>query len=117
MASSKWVVVLEDQKVMEAEAGPVLAFLRTLDPFISALEDGMEVSGHLVCRATEPTIERTEEEKALWSFTSTLHTQIHNASDAAGRGETNQAMALLFLVRDRINHFLSNKTNPTEKGS
>lgn len=113
MASSKWVVVFPDRKVMEDEAGPVLAFVRQLDPFISALEDGMEVDGHLVCRAVEPAVKRTEEEKALWSFTSTLHTQIHNAADAAGRGEVNRAMQLLFLVRDRINHFLSGKTEPT----
>ena len=116
MASSKWVVVRADRKVMEDNAGPVLAFLRSLDPFVSDLEDGMEVEGHLVTRAVQPVIERSEEEKALWSFASTLHTQIHNAADAAGRGETNTAMSLLFLVRDRINHFLSNKKNPNHRG-
>lgn len=114
--ADRWVVVLADQKVMEDQAGPVLAFLRTLDPFISELEDGMDVEGHLVTRAVEPVVQRSEEEKALWSFTSTLHTQIHNAADAANRGQVNQAMGLLFLVRDRINHFLINKKDPNRRG-
>ena len=106
-----WVVVASCGETREMDERAALELARSVDPFVTELEEGMEAGQYAFSRAAKPTIRRSEEEKALWSFASTLHTQIHNAADAAGRGETNTAMNLLHLVRDRINHFLSNKAN------
>lgn len=114
--AERWVVVSPCGETREVDERVALDFARSLDPFVTELEEGMEAGNYTFSSAAKPTVQRSEEEKALWSFTSTLHTQIHKAADAAGRGETNAAMDFLFLVRDRINHFLGNKKNPNHRG-
>lgn len=107
MATTDWVVMKGTIKLMEAEAGAVLNYARTIDPFLSELEDGMIVGDVVISQAPAVTMQRTEEESALWSFTRTLHKQIHDAANAAHRGEYNQARDLLLLVQERVNNYMS----------
>jgi hypothetical protein len=104
--AEQWVVMRNGTKVMESGAGEALHYARTLDPFVAELEDGLELGDVIIIRAPRTDTRRSEEEEALWSFSRTLHRQIHDASEAAYRGETNKAMELLHLVRDRVNHFI-----------
>ncbi len=103
--ANEWVVLSGATKLMEADASEVLNFVRTLDPFIYELEDGMVIGDVIVSRAPAPAMDRNDQELALWSFSRTLHKQIHDAANASHRGEYNKCKQLLRLAHERLNNF------------
>jgi hypothetical protein len=77
------------------------------DPFITTLADGMQIAGLTVAYVEQPKDERSEVERSMRAFTASLYKQIHDASDAAYRGQYKKSQKLLKLVQTRLNHFLS----------
>ncbi len=112
--ANEWVVLRDTTKLMEADATEVLNFVRSLDPFICELEDGMTIDNVIVSRAPATEMDRNEQELAMWSFSRTLHKQIHDAANASHRGEYNKCKQLLILVHERLDHFASRHLGVTD---
>lgn len=101
-----WILSDEGNKVVEGTYSKVLSAVSDLDPFVSFLTDGMKVKNYVVTEHEPVAKQRTEDEKRLRSFTSTLHKQIHDADEAAYRGEANKANDLLVTIKDRLDHYM-----------
>ena len=106
MAKSNWLLTRGTSKIWEGTHDEVLSLVSEEDPFIVELRDGMKVGDSLVTHIVNEPIQRSEEEKSLRAFTSSIHKQIHDAADAAYRNQPNQSLRLLETVQERLNHFM-----------
>ena len=104
---NEWLVMKGSVKLMESGETEILNYVRTVDPFVHELTDGMTVGDLIISKSPRLEMKRSDDEAAIWSFTRTLHKQIHDASDAAYRGQYKKSKKLLKLVQTRLNHFLS----------
>lgn len=93
-------------KIWEGTHDEVLSLIAEEDPFIMELRDGMKVGDSLVTHVVNEPIQRSEQEKSLRAFTSSIHKQIHDAAEAAYRSQPNQCLRLLEIVQERLNHFM-----------
>lgn len=107
MAKTDWIVTEGSRKVAQGTHKDILRIVNERDPFITTLADGMQVNGLTIAHVEQPKDERSEQERSLRAFTASLHKQIHDASDAAYRGQYKKSQKLLKLVQTRLNHFLS----------